>query len=196
MRFKRFAVSLLLVMSAISALRYYRVRAAAEVAEFSPARGNAVLVPAGTPIQAVIRTGIASVSHSGDTITAFVSTPVMFDGQVAIPAESEMTGTLEAFSPSDKHAEVHMRFTKLRIRGRIFDIQSNGLFLIIRTQTETETLGGGFRTLLGATIGISLGAASGDQNLIEQGIIESEGTAIAAQSAIPITVVLNRALLL
>src|SRR5215467_11043967 len=149
MRTKRFTISLLLVMVAFSAFWYNRVRAVAEAAEFSPARGNAVLVPAGTPIPAVIRTGIASLSRSGDTVTAFVSAPVVFDGQVAIPAESELTGTLEAFSPYDRHAEAHMRFTKLRIRDRTFDIQSKGLFLIIRTQTSTETLGGAFRTLMG-----------------------------------------------
>lgn len=193
---KRFTISLLLVMIAISAFRYNRVRAITEAAEFSPARGNAVLVPAGTPIQAVIRTGIASLSRSGDTVTAFVSTPVAFDGQVVIPAESEITGTLEAFSPHDRHAEAHIRFTKLRIRGRTFDIQSKGLFLIIRTQTSTETFGNAFRTLMGASLGISLGAASGDRNLIEKGLVESEGTAITAKSAIPVTVVLRRALLL
>jgi hypothetical protein len=182
-------------MVAFSAFWYTRVRAIAKAAEFSPARGNAVLVPAGTPIQAVIRTGIASLSRSGDTVRAFVSTPVVFDGQIVIPAESEMIGTLEAFSPYDSHAEAHMRFTKLRIRGRTFDIQSNGLFLIIRTQTATETLGNAFRTLMGASLGISLGAASGDRNLIEKGLLESEGTAITAKSTIPITVVLNHALL-
>src|SRR5215469_4333508 len=135
MRMRRFTVSLFLVMVAISAFWYNRVRAVAEAAEFSPARGNAVLVPAGTPIQAVIRTGIASLSRSGDTVTAFVSAPVVFDGKVAIPAESVMTGTLESFSPSDRHAEAHMRFTKLRIRDRTFDIQSKGLLLTVRTQT-------------------------------------------------------------
>jgi hypothetical protein len=196
MRAKRFTLSLLLVIVAVSAFWYYRVKAVTEAAEFSPARGNAVLVPAGTPIHAVIRTGIPSLSRSGDTITAFVSTPVVFDGQVAIPSESEVTGTLEAFSPYDRHAEAHMRFTKLRIRGRTFDIQSKGLFLIIRTQTATESLGGAFRTLMGATLGMSLGAASGDRNMIEQGLIESEGTTITEKTAIPITVVLNRGLLL
>jgi hypothetical protein len=193
---KRFTVSLLLVMVAISAFWYNRVRAVAEAAEFSPARGNAVLVPAGTPIQAEIRTGIASLSRSGDTVTAFVSTPVVFDGQIVIPAESEMMGTLEAFSPYDRHAEAHIRFTKLRIRGRTFDIQSKGLFLIVRTQTATETLGSGFQALMSATLGLSIGAASGDHKLIEKGLLESEGTAVTAKSAIPVTIVLSRALLL
>jgi hypothetical protein len=196
MRTKRFTISLLLVMVAFSAFWYSRVRAVAEAAEFSPARGNAVLVPAGTPIQAVIRTGIASLSRSGDTVSAFVSAPVVFDGKVAIPAESEMIGTLEAFSPYDRHAEAHMRFTKIRIRGRTFDIQSKGLFLIVRTQTATETLGSGFQALMSATLGLSIGAASGDQKLIEKGLLESEGTAITAKSAVPVTVVLSRALLL
>jgi hypothetical protein len=196
MRVKRFTVSLLLVMVPVSAFWYYRVKAATEAAEFSPARGNAVLIPAGTPIHAVIRTGIASLSRSGDTIRAFVSTPVVLDGQVAIPAESELRGTLEAFSPYDRHAEAHIRFTKLRIGGQIFDIQSKGLFMIIRTETATESLGGAFRTLMGASLGISLGAASGDRALIERGLIESEGTTITEKSAIPVTVILNRALLL
>jgi hypothetical protein len=196
MRTKRFAVLLLFAMVAISAFRYNRVRAVAQAAEFSPARGNAVLVPAGTPIQAVIRTGIASLSRSGDTVTAFVSTPVVFEGRIVIPPESKMTGTLEAFSPYDRHAEAHIRFTKLRIGSRTFDLQSKGLFLIVRTQTATESLGSGFQTLMSATLGLSIGAASGDQKLIRKGLIESQGTTITAKSAIPITVVLSRALLL
>src|SRR5262245_19740483 len=84
-RVAHFAVALALALLAISAFWAYRVRAAAEAAQFVPISTKRELVPAGMAISGVIRNGFARSAAAGDTVTAFVSIPVIWHDRVVIP---------------------------------------------------------------------------------------------------------------
>jgi hypothetical protein len=182
-------VAAALMTFAIFALWSYRVRAAGEAAEFLPTT-KSVLLPAGSAIETVLRNGIASSAAVGDSVTAFVSAPVIFKGRVVIPAGAHLKGRLEQLSVAGATGKARLSFTDLLIRSRSYSIQTGDVNVVIPVQSDIAILGAALSTPMAATLGAVVGAASGDIRLIIRGLYEGAGVPEPEKAQVPITVVL------
>src|SRR5437867_749913 len=189
-RITRFAIALSLIAFAIYVSWSYRGNAGDDSAELPPTTAKPVLLPAGTAIEAQISNGVASFAIAGDRVTAFVSEPVVSKGRVVVPTGAELGGNLENVSVSPAGRKVRMIFTVLLIRGRCFAIQTRPLVLVTPVQSNIDILATAFRTLFGAAVGGALGASSGDERMINGGVLFGAEASDAATSSVHITVVL------
>jgi hypothetical protein len=191
---RKIALTFLSLMLAMSAVWSYRVRAAADASELPPAVIETFVLPAGTAIGALLRNGIAADATNGDTLTAFVSNPVVSDHTIVIPPEAQLKGRLEQVLISDGRATVRIRFSALLIRGRRFNIQARQISVRSPTVSDIDAISAALKTLMTTTLGTSIGAASGDVRLVERGLLESTKTVEATVISIPIRVTLTRSL--
>jgi hypothetical protein len=189
-RFTRFAVPAVLLLLALSAFWLYRVRVAAQAAQFVPTSVEPVLVPAGTAISAVMRNGIASAALAGDTVTAFVSTPVSSQGTFVIPSGAQLKGRLEKFSVSGTIGTARIRFNSLCMRQRCFDIQTRPVEVIARARSDTEIFFTGLRCLIGAGLGAAIGSASSNVRMMDLGLMTGV-TSASVEHIVPLTIVLT-----
>ncbi len=155
-----FAIAIALITSAVSVFWSYRVRGAEEAAQFAPASDKHVVLPAATAIEAVMRNGIASSAVAGETVMAFVSTPVAFDGRLVIPYGAQLEGNLEEISVFGARAEAIISFTVLTTGGRSFAIQARPVVVLTTSRSDTEILSAALKALTGTGLGIAIGAAS------------------------------------
>jgi hypothetical protein len=189
---RKIFLTFLFLMLAMSAIWSYRVHAKAESVEFSPAVNETFVLRAGTAINALLRNGIGREAATGDSITAFVSEPVIWDNEVVIPAEAELKGSLEQISVSNKQAELLIRFSVLVIRGQRFDIDARQVSVRVPIVSDIDELSAAFETLAASTLGTSIGGASGDPRLVERGLLEGTKILDTTGISIPIAVTLSR----
>ena len=129
-----------------------------------------VTIPQGTPISITLIDPLNSETNKvGDTFRASLSAPLVGDNdQVAIPANSDVTGHVVAVQPSTHfsgHSALTIQLDKVSAGGRSYDIstdqwskQGSG-----RGTRTAETIGGGagLGALIGGIIGGGKGAAIG-----------------------------------
>jgi hypothetical protein len=149
----------------------------------APAR--ALTVPAGTTLEVEISEGLSSKSSMvGDPVTARVTVPVLLGGEVAIPAGSTLSGTVEEANAADRFggvASLGLRFDTLELAGG----RTVPLAATVRTEVRGEKKKDA-ATIGGATVGGAiLGRVLKDDDRAEgtkQGAIAGAvvGTAIAA----------------
>jgi hypothetical protein len=187
-----FAVALILL--AVSVFSAYRVRAAEEAAQFEPAYTEPVLVPARTVIPAALKNRIPESAEAGDTVTAFVSAPILVDDRTVIPPGAELKGELEKVSISGTTAKSTVKFNRLLTGGQAFEIETRQIEVKIPVQSDTEIIGSALRTLMGATLGAALGAQARDPKVFYGGIYEAAAASVTLDVEVPITVTLLREL--
>jgi hypothetical protein len=189
-RVTHFVIAIALITSAISVFWSYRVRAAEEAAQFAPSMRKPVLLPAATAIEASIRNGIASSAVEGDSVTAFVSAPVIFDGRVVIPYGAKLEGDLGIMSVFEARAKANISFNVLSIGGRSYTIQTRPVVVFTPVQSDTDILSAALYTLIGAGLSTAITAASADARSIEDGLFMGAKGSLLVKSTVPITVTL------
>ena len=167
-----------------------RASAAKEAAEYAPAATPHVLVPPGTAIQAVITNGISASAGAGDSITAFVSRPVTAADQLVIPAGARLNGYLQAVNFQEHKVQATIDFTRLRIGGQSFVIETEPVRTVAPAQSDTRILGNALRTVIGAGLGAGLGAASGIRGVVDRMFIEGAMDSLPVQPIVAIRVIL------
>ena len=91
----------------------------AQSSELQPLQGRVATAPRGTNLEIVTNTTISSMTaRLGDTFTATIEEPLIVDGQMVIPAGSEMIGQvtyIEQAGRIGKNATMDVRFTSVRL---------------------------------------------------------------------------------
>jgi hypothetical protein len=190
MRHFSIAWILVVITLAASSIWVYRLHAANEAAQFSPAIERHVWVPSGTMIVAAMRNRILASSKSGDPVTAFVSTPVIFQEQLVIPVGAALNGTIERVRIEHGTGSARIKFDMLVINGHKFSIQTQGVFVHTATENDLRTISKALQLLMGTTLGVAVGAATGDPRMIDDGLIEGAINTTDPQTSIPIRVTL------
>ena len=185
-----FAVALILL--AISVFSAYRLRAVEEAAEFEPSHTEPVMVPARTVIPAAVRSRIPESAEAGDTVTAFVSAPVVIDGRTVIPYGAQLKGEMEHVSVSGPTANAAVSFDVLLIDGNSLTIQTRQIGVIIPVQSDAEILGTALSALMQASIGAAIGAEARDPRVLNGALVEGAATSVPVEVPVPITVTLIR----
>jgi hypothetical protein len=191
-RIARFTVAVALVLAAISWFWSYWVRADEEAAQFTPLRIQPETLPAGMAIQAVIKHGIRKSTEKGDVVTALVSKPVVMHDRLVIPSGAQLKGDLEDVSVLDGAATAKIHFNVLLTGGNAIAIQTRQIVITTPIRSDIQTVSKGLKTIVGASLGAAVGAASGDPRVVSRGLIEGAVATTSAGSPVPITVILTR----
>ena len=182
--------ALALITQAIFVFWAYRVRAANDSGEFAPAAAQHVGVPAATMLKAVVNNGFASSAVEGDTVTAFVSAPVVVKDTIVISPGAQLKGTLHPVSTTGTTAKTRISFITLAMSGRFFTIKTEPIVIVTPVQSDISILAGALRIIVGAAIGAGMGAFSGDERLVERELLEGAAPGLSVESTVPITVIL------
>lgn len=171
-------------------------------------------VPAGTPISVELLDGLSSNrNHEGDTFRARISSSVTSDGEVVIPANSEVTGVVTQAVPLGRvggQAKLAIRLTDLVLpSGRTVPIAAT-YAKVGRNETRKDaaTIGGAAAggailgrvidkhhrskgTVLGAIIGAAAGTAVASKTPGEE-VVLADGSVLELQLADSVEVHLRR----
>jgi spore maturation protein SpmA len=188
---KRFWIAIALVTLGVLAFWSFRVRAASEAAQFVPIpTRHTILLPGKTEIPALIPNGISSSSAAGSSITAVVSAPVLFGGNVAIPRGAKLDGQMDKISARGKTAKAEISFNVLTLGDRSWPMQTVPIVVTLPIRTDAEILGDAVKTLLAAGVSAGIGASSKDERLLRDTLVGGVRTSLPVKSAVPITVTL------
>jgi hypothetical protein len=191
MRHISIAWSLIVITLVAGSIRTYRMHEDNDAARFSPVVDRHVWVPSGTVIAAAIRNRILASSKPGDPVTAFVSTPLVFQEQVVIPAGAALIGSIEKVRADDESARARIKFDRLVIDGHTFSIQTKAVFVKTATENDLQTITKALELLAGTTFGVALGASTGDARMINDGIIEGAINTTDPHTSLPIRIMLT-----
>ncbi len=169
---RRFTVFVALVALVWASFSMYRVHAATEAARILPSAEQPIWLPAGTAINAEIRNRIPSSATVGDTVTAFVSTPVVLNHEIVIPAGAPINGTIQSVTVHGSTGRIRMKFTALAVGRRSLPIQAPTVIVRTPLRSDLEVLGTAVNMLFGTTFGAAIGAATGDIKMIDDGVIQ------------------------
>ena len=133
------------------------------------ARYTEVTVPSGTTLRLDLASAVGSdTSNVEQPISATLRSPVTINGQVVLPAGSEVTGVVTAAEGSGRvkgRARIAMRFNGLRANGERYDIKTSGYAqeaaATKKQDAEKIAIGAGAGAALGAILGGGGGAAKG-----------------------------------
>ena len=128
-----------------------------------------VTIPSGTTLRLDLSTAVASDSSDVEQpVTATLRSPVSINGQVVLPAGSEVTGVVTQADGSGRvkgRARIAMRFSRMRAHGDSYDIKTSGYAQeAAATKKKDATkiaIGAGAGAALGAILGGGSGAAKG-----------------------------------
>jgi len=128
-----------------------------------------VTIPSGTTLRLSLQSGVASdTSRVEEPVRATLRSPVSVNGQVVVPAGSEVSGVVTEAEESGRvkgRARVAMRFNSLRAGGESYDIRTSGYAqeaAATKKQDATKiAVGAGAGAALGAILGGGSGAAKG-----------------------------------
>lgn len=143
---------------------------AATSAPVAPAaRYTEVAIPSGTTLRLELGSAVGSdTSTVEQPVRATLRSPVAINGQVALPAGSEVTGVVTDAEGSGRvkgRARVAMRFNALRAHGESYDIKTSGYAqeaaATKKQDAEKIAIGAGAGAALGAILGGGGGAAKG-----------------------------------
>jgi len=122
-------------------------------------------IPAGTALSVRLIDPVdTSRNHVGDTFRGSLSAPIRLNGDVLVPAGSDVEGRITEISSAGKftgHPEIALALSKLTFRGETYALQTDEYS---RTESgrgkgTAETVGGG--SALGAIIGALAGGGKG-----------------------------------
>jgi outer membrane biosynthesis protein TonB len=122
-------------------------------------------VPEGTTLTVrLIDTIDSSKNKPGDTFRATLNAPIRVDGDVAVPAGTEVEGRIVDASNAGRftgHSELKLELTKLTVHGNVYELQTADFDRADkgRGKGTAETVGGG--AALGAIIGAIAGGGKG-----------------------------------
>jgi hypothetical protein len=133
------------------------------------ARFTEVTIPSGTALPLDLATAVASdTSKVEQPVRATLRAPVTINGQVALPAGSEVTGVVTEAEGSGRvkgRARIAMRFNAVRANGESYDIRTSGYAqeaeATKKKDAEKIAIGAGAGAALGAILGGGDGAAKG-----------------------------------
>ena len=138
-----------------------------------------IRVPDGTEIQIRLDEPISSkTARPEDRIVATVTESVRQDGRVAIPAGTEMRGTVrdvEAARRPAHGARLEMSFDQMQLGGRTVDIQSR---LVSVNEGRIDKKKTGLGAILGGVIG---GVLSGTKGAVIGAIVGGGGAVVATK---------------
>ena len=191
-RFPRLKIAAGLLLLIACAVGLYRAQTPQHKDSLVRIHSEIITIPAGTHIQVVIRNRVAKSADIGDSLTAFVTSPVVLKGATVIPIGAQIQGKLEELSVQGSDGKATISFKALRLDGHNFPIQTQQIVAKIPVQSDTAILGSALRVLAGAGLGVALGAVSGDPNLINRAMFQGALPSISNDMAVPLTVVLTR----
>lgn len=133
------------------------------------ARFTEVTIPSGTTLRLELGSAVGSdTSNVEQPVRATLRSPVTVNGEVALPAGSEVTGIVTAAEGSGRvkgRARVAMRFNAVRAHGESYDIRTSGYAqeaaATKKQDAEKIAIGAGAGAALGAILGGGGGAAKG-----------------------------------
>jgi hypothetical protein len=187
-RIRRVLSVAVLVLAALTYWSYRNTIALVEASEFKPTASALPLIPKGTEMRVVLSNGISEGSRAGDDITAFTLSPILVNGEAAIPAGLQLKGvvdTIEGAPPAPVHhpskpgkprsrkaarANVRIHFDEVVFNGKITPMETQPVFATTRITNDFKILGGVINTMLATGIGLGLTVGSEDRNLIVEGL--------------------------
>jgi hypothetical protein len=190
-RLTSFAVLFALVILAVSFLKARRTQATERALLFEPAIHKSVSVPAGTEVAGVMKNTIPSSFGVGDTVTAFVSAPVILDGGIVVPINSPLKGIIEKLTVTGTSARVQVHFTEIDLSGGRLAIQTGSVLVDMTIQSEVEVLRDAVSMLMGATLGAATKASSKDPWLVERGLLDGVNSSVVARPPVAIHLMLQ-----
>src|ERR1044071_5140560 len=133
------------------------------------ARYTEVTIPSGTTLRLSLSSAVGSdTSRVEEPVRATLRSPVTINGQVVLPAGSEVTGVVTDAEGSGRvkgRARVAMRFSSVRANGESYDIRTSGYAqeaaATKKQDAEKIAIGAGAGAALGAILGGGGGAAKG-----------------------------------
>ena len=133
------------------------------------ARYTEVTIPSGTTLRLSLSSAVGSdTSRVEEPVRATLRSPVTINGQVVLPAGSEVTGVVTDAEGSGRvkgRARVAMRFSSVRANGESYDIRTSGYAqeaaATKKQDAEKIAIGAGAGAALGAILGGGSGAAKG-----------------------------------
>ena len=133
------------------------------------ARYTEVTIPSGTTLRLSLSSAVGSdTSRVEEPVRATLRSPVTINGQVVLPAGSEVTGVVTDAEGSGRvkgRARVAMRFSSVRANGQSYDIRTSGYAqeaaATKKQDAEKIAIGAGAGAALGAILGGGDGAAKG-----------------------------------
>jgi hypothetical protein len=128
-----------------------------------------VTIPSGTTLRLSLQSGVASdSSRVEEPVRATLRSPVAINGQVVLPAGSEVRGVVTDAEESGRvkgRARIAMRFNSVRANGETYDIRTSGYAqeaaATKKQDAEKIAIGAGAGAALGAILGGGSGAAKG-----------------------------------
>ena len=128
-----------------------------------------VTIPSGTTLRLSLASSVGSdTSNVEQPVRATLRSPVRIDGQVALPAGSEVTGLVSDAQGSGRvkgRARIAMRFNAVRANGESYDMKTSGYAqeaaATKKQDAEKIAIGAGAGAALGAILGGGSGAAKG-----------------------------------
>jgi hypothetical protein len=132
-------------------------------------RFTEVTIPSGTTLRLALASSVGSdTSKVEQPVRATLRSPVTINGQVALPAGSEVTGVVTEAEGSGRvkgRARVAMRFSSVKASGESYDIRTSGYAqeaeATKKKDAEKIAIGAGAGAALGAILGGGDGAAKG-----------------------------------
>jgi len=133
------------------------------------ARFTEVTIPSGTTLRLELTSAVGSdTSRVEQPVSATLRSPVTINGQVAVPAGSEVRGVVTDAEGSGRvkgRARIAVRFNSLRANGESYDIKTSGYAQTAeatkKKDAEKIAIGAGAGAALGAILGGGGGAAKG-----------------------------------
>ena len=145
------------------------ISAAASAPVTPVARVTDVTIPSGTSLSLELTSAVGSdTSRVEEPVRATLRSPVTINGQVALPAGSEVTGVVSAAEGSGRvkgRAHLGLRFSSIKASGETYDIRTSGYAQTAaatkKQDAEKIGIGAGAGAALGAILGGKKGAAEG-----------------------------------
>ena len=133
------------------------------------ARYTEVTIPSGTTLRLSLSSAVGSdTSRVEEPVKATLRSPVSVNGQVVLPAGSEVTGVVTNAEGSGRvkgRARIAMRFSSVRANGESYNIRTSGYAqeaaATKKQDAEKIAIGAGAGAALGAILGGGSGAAKG-----------------------------------
>jgi hypothetical protein len=110
---------------------------------------------------------------------------------MVIPPGAHLEGKLENTSVSRKKVTADVTFTLLTVGGKSHRIQTQRVRVVARKRKDIKTLLNALNTIIGAGIGVGLGAASNDDRLLQYGLVQGARSSLMVKSAVHTTVILS-----
>ncbi|MCM2256063.1 MAG: hypothetical protein NDJ94_10365 [Vicinamibacteria bacterium] len=176
-------------MTRIAKMSLLAAAGAATLSVLALAHGSAsadtVIVPVGTAIPIRFETAISTASsRAGDLVVARVREDVRIDERVAIPAGSEVRGTVVGARRAGKvegTARLSVRFDSVEIGGRRHSLDSPALTLVGRKTTGRDAATVGVGTGAGVVVGALLDGGDGAKKGALIGAAAGGGTVLATR---------------